>query len=240
MRDSRQEVQPRGSKPVKPPAFQFYPDDFVGGVADMTQAEVGAYILLLCHQWSRGEIPSDPERASLIAKGEVSDHVMAKFPNGKNERMELVRAERAAWVERQRDNGRKGMAKRWHNQAYNEPITTLQPEHNSPSPSPTPIVEMSEGAETEPPAGFPKSESEAIAQAGFVGATPEHAAKCYNLAVSRGYRDAKGNLIRNFRSYLKVTQSYEHDRIRSSNQSPDRNKGYNATQTADALARKVL
>jgi uncharacterized protein YdaU (DUF1376 family) len=76
---------------MKPPAFQFYADDFLAGTADMTQPEVGAYILLLCHQWGRGAIPSDPARAALIAKGEVPAHVMAKFPNGKNERLERVR-----------------------------------------------------------------------------------------------------------------------------------------------------
>ena len=37
---------------MNPPAFQFYTDDFLGGVSDMTQAEVGAYILLLCAQWN--------------------------------------------------------------------------------------------------------------------------------------------------------------------------------------------
>ena len=76
---------------MKPPAFQFYADDFLAGTADMTQPEVGAYILLLCHQWGRGEIPADPARAALIAKGEVPAHVMAKFPNGKNPRLERVR-----------------------------------------------------------------------------------------------------------------------------------------------------
>lgn len=123
------------------PAFQLYVDDFVGGVSDMTQAEVGAYILLLCHQWSRGEIPTDSSRASRIAKGKVSNHVFSKFPNGKNERMEKVRKEKEAWLVKQAANGRKGMAKRWHNESYNEPITTLSPKDNSPSPSPSPKEE---------------------------------------------------------------------------------------------------
>ena len=129
---------------MKPPAFQFYADDFLAGVADMTQAEVGAYILLLCAQWSRGAIPTDPERAALIAKGDVSAHVMAKFPDGMNPRMEQVRQKQADYRAKQADNGRKGMAKRWHNGAYNEPITSLQPKHNSPSPSPSPSPSSSE------------------------------------------------------------------------------------------------
>src|SRR6478609_723176 len=90
---------------IKPPAFQFYADDFLAGVADMTQAEVGSYILLLCNQWSRGEIPTDKARMALIAKGDVTDHVLAKFPDGKNKRMELERAKQDEWREKQRQNG---------------------------------------------------------------------------------------------------------------------------------------
>lgn len=120
----------------KPPAFQFYADDFLAGTCDMTQGEIGAYILLLCHQWNKGVIPLDITRLSILAKGEVTEHVFAKFPNGKNERMEKVRVEREAFCQRQSEAGRRGMAKRWNNQPYNDPnkvvITGLLPEDNSP------------------------------------------------------------------------------------------------------------
>src|SRR5258706_9467091 len=94
----------------KPPAFQFYPDDFMGGTADMTQAEVGAYILLLCHQWNRGSIPVEPERQHMIAKGPVSAHVLAKFkPSAdgllRNERLERERQKQADYRESQRQKG---------------------------------------------------------------------------------------------------------------------------------------
>ncbi len=128
----------------KPPAFQFYADDFLGGVADMTQAEVGAYILLLCRQWSSGEIPTDPARASLIAKGEVTPHVLAKFPGGKNARLEAVRAEQAAYRAKQASAGAQGAQKRWgrhsdpNGVAIATPMAKAWPEDSSPSPSPTP------------------------------------------------------------------------------------------------------
>ena len=118
----------------KPPAFQFYADDFIGGVSDMTQSEVGAYIMLLCHQWNRGEIPTDPNRASLIAKGKVTDHVLSKFPNGKNARMEAVRAERQAWVEKSSIGGSKSAAIRKGGSTTVQPPS--QPKGNTPSPSP--------------------------------------------------------------------------------------------------------
>jgi uncharacterized protein YdaU (DUF1376 family) len=127
----------------KPPAFQFYADDFVSGVSDMTQSEVGAYILLLCRQWCAGEIPADPDRLRLIAKGEVSSHVAAKFVNGKNQRMEQVRAQREEWVEKCRIGGK-------HSAQVKGSSTTLattlgskgqlkgQVNGNTPTPTPTP------------------------------------------------------------------------------------------------------
>jgi hypothetical protein len=114
----------------------------------MTQPEVGAYILLLCHQWSRGEIPQDKDRLKLIAKGEVSNHVTAKFPGGKNARLESERQKQDDWREKQRQNGiASGKARANHrsttvqpplNDRGNELATNGQPKGNSPSPSPSP------------------------------------------------------------------------------------------------------
>lgn len=143
---------------MKSPAFQFYPDDFVGGVADMTQAEVGAYILLLCAQWGRGEVPLDSERAALIAKGPVSAYVMRKFPSGKNPRLERVRANQDAYREAQAENGKAGADKRWgrHSTANGVAVAVPSPENSdptispmarncspSPSPSPSPVSDSS-------------------------------------------------------------------------------------------------
>lgn len=125
---------------MKPPAFQFYADDFVSGVSDMTQCEVGAYILLLCHQWNTGSIPSDQERLKIIAKGNVSDHVISKFENGKNKRMEQVRANLMAYRQRQSEAGRIGMKQRWNKGDDKVVMFPLLPEHNSPSPSPSPTT----------------------------------------------------------------------------------------------------
>lgn len=128
---------------MKPPAFQFYADDFLAGVADMTQAEVGAYILLLCHQWGRGEIPGDAARASLIAKGKVSPHVMSKFPDGKNVRLEKERQKQAEYRQKQSDKGKASAQARFNRGSTNPPPPPPpndQPEGNSPSPSPSPVI----------------------------------------------------------------------------------------------------
>lgn len=136
------------------PAFQFYPDDFLAGTCDMTQNEVGAYVLLLCQQWNRGSIPVEPERQQLLAKGSVSDHVLKKFKKGedgllRNERLETERKKQTEYRERQRLKGIASGRKR-----ATEPKPQLnrgslpvghlvgsgyEPEGNSPSPSPSPI-----------------------------------------------------------------------------------------------------
>lgn len=134
---------------MKPPAFQFYPDDFVGGTLDLTPHEVGCYIRLLCHQWNRGSIPVEPERLKNITGGDVSAHVLAKFQKAndgqlKNSRLEIERQKQADFRERQRQKGIASGLKRAsqlehrlnHGSATVQP--SVEPKGNSPSPSPSP------------------------------------------------------------------------------------------------------
>ena len=147
----------------KAPAFQFYADDFLAGTSDMSAEEVGGYIRLLCHQWTKGGIPNDPERVARIAGlmgSPCVGYVMAKFrlSDGhtlKNERLEKVREEQNAFKARQSAAGTNGAAKRWNKcpddgdpngdpnrVAIATPMATPMagawPEHSSPSPSPSP------------------------------------------------------------------------------------------------------
>lgn len=89
---------------MKAPAFQFYADDFIGGTVDMSAEEVGAYIRLLCYQWGRGAIPETPEAAARVAGCIPSPNVLAKFPGGRNPRMEAVRGKRQAYIDKQKRN----------------------------------------------------------------------------------------------------------------------------------------
>ncbi len=136
---------------MKPPAFQFYADDFSAGTCDLSAADVGAYIRLLCYQWSRGSIPiNDPIKLARIAGAEPSVDVLAKFPNGMNARLESEREKQAAYREAQAMRGKVGAAKRWDGERHSErhsasngtatkaPMAQAQPEHSSPSPSPSP------------------------------------------------------------------------------------------------------
>jgi uncharacterized protein YdaU (DUF1376 family) len=105
----------------KAPAFLFYADDFLAGTADMSAEEVGGYIRLLCHQWTKGSIPNDPERVARMAGlmgSPCVGYVLAKFRlcDGhtlKNARLEKVREEHQAFKARQSTAGANGAAKRW-------------------------------------------------------------------------------------------------------------------------------
>lgn len=145
----------------KAPAFQFYADDFLAGTADMSAEEVGGYIRLLCHQWTKGAIPNDPDRAARMAglMGSPSvGYVLAKFSLSedgmlRNARLERVREEQAEFKARQSTSGKSGAQKRWskcqnhgnpngnpNGVAIATPMATPMaercPEDSSPSPTP--------------------------------------------------------------------------------------------------------
>jgi uncharacterized protein YdaU (DUF1376 family) len=140
----------------KAPAFQFYADDFLAGTLDMSQEDVGSYIRLLCHQWSRGSIPVETEKQQRLAGGSISVDVLVKFPVGddglrRNPRLEEERAKQMQFRQKQREKGLKSAeTRKMVNHGSTAVATTVQPdgqpntqpdgqpEGNSPSPSPTP------------------------------------------------------------------------------------------------------
>lgn len=151
-------------KPKRSPAFQFYADDFLAGTSDMTAEEVGAYIRLLCHQWSKGGIPNDEERAGRMAglMGSPSiRYVFAKFmlcEDGmlRNKRLEEVRRDQNEFKSKQAVSGKLGAEIRWkkcHSDSNPNgnpiakpiatplatPIANAWRNDSSPSPSPSPI-----------------------------------------------------------------------------------------------------
>ena len=100
---------------MNPPAFQFYADDFLSGTADMTAEEVGVYIRLLCHAWSKDGLDDNERLALLAGQCQASSlaHAKTKFSlvDGKlrNARQEKERAKQVEFRAKQAENG----AKRW-------------------------------------------------------------------------------------------------------------------------------
>ena len=147
-------------KTRKAPAFQLYTDDFLAGTLDMSQAEVGQLIRLLCHQWNRGSIPVETEKQQRLAGGCVSVDVLAKFDECedgllRNIRLESVRTEKGKFLQSQSVKGKLSAEKRRlealeRQKQFNQNSTAVepvlqpddqpdtQPEFNSPSPSPSP------------------------------------------------------------------------------------------------------
>ncbi len=75
--------------------FPFYGGDFGRDTAHLDAEEVGAYLLLLIHQWSKGSIPDELKRLVRITKSSESvavDVVAEFFPAGINARLERERA----------------------------------------------------------------------------------------------------------------------------------------------------
>jgi len=126
---------------MKPPAFQFYPDDFIGGTCDLSAKEVGAYIRLLCFQWSKGKIPSDRNKLSRIAGTNVTPEVLAKFEDGMNQRLEFERIKQSEHRDAKKKAGENGAKKRWNNHSTPIvlPMANTMANDSSPSPSPLPI-----------------------------------------------------------------------------------------------------
>ena len=141
------ETKPKG----RAPAFQFYADDFLAGTMTMTNEERGAYISLLCLQWSKGFVTElDIQRICLGMPTHCQSICQSKFEVGddghyRNKRLEKERTKQKERSEKQRDIANL----RWNKDANALPMHCQQdtddhaesvPEVCFPSPSPSPII----------------------------------------------------------------------------------------------------
>lgn len=123
----------------KRPAFQFYVERFIVGTSDMTINEIGAYILLLCRQWDKFELPNNTNKLSAIARcsPEIIESLIEKFPiwcdgNRRNIMLETVRNEQYVYRTKKQAAGVIGASKRWKkpveelSQPIEEPKPTIQ------------------------------------------------------------------------------------------------------------------
>jgi hypothetical protein len=83
---------------IDAPAFDFYPERWLAGVAMFSDSEQLAYLRLLCHQWILGGLPDDLVKLRRLAGKGVTLALLDKFPLGadsqrRNPRLEWVRAE---------------------------------------------------------------------------------------------------------------------------------------------------
>lgn len=129
-------------KTRKAPAFQFYADDFLAGTITMTNEERGAYIALLCLQWSKGSLTENDFQRVCIGMPPHSQRICQdKFQidadgSYRNKRLEAEREKQDQYRKKQTDNAKK----RWvgNATAYATALPAHMPNVCSPSPSPTP------------------------------------------------------------------------------------------------------
>ncbi|MGA0207494.1 MAG: DUF1376 domain-containing protein [Ilumatobacteraceae bacterium] len=119
------------------PWFSFYVGDFVTGTMDFSPNELAAYVRLLCHQWSKGSVPINDQRRLMQVTGLLPDElegvmpmIRAKFPDGRNRRMEREREYR----EKQRQNGGKGGRPKTQTKAKEKPNETQTETQTEPNP----------------------------------------------------------------------------------------------------------
>jgi len=148
-------MTPRGS-----PAFQFYPDNFLGSakVGLMSAEEVGIYWLILCLDWMEGGFELDPAALSRWCRVSPEtftaawDHVLSRCfqkPTGRgkkysNGRLGKEKRKQVEWALKSRAGGiSSGRARTLAaNQRPTKGATKgqplPQPKGNTPSPSPSP------------------------------------------------------------------------------------------------------
>ena len=192
----------KDSKPKgRAPAFQFYADDFLAGTMTMTNEERGAYISLLCLQWSKGFVTElDIQRICLGMPTHCQGICQSKFQLGddghyRNQRLELERSKQKERSEKQR-----GIANlRWnkdakamptHYQEDAEAYAKSVPEVCSPSPSPSPIIKIQ--ADKPPSTRFQKPTLEQLnTKAALIGLSTTEVDKFWNYYESNGWKVGK-------------------------------------------------
>lgn len=107
----------------KPPAFQFYPSDFLSddNVDAMTAKETGGYIRLLCHCWKKGYLNSDTVKLDKLARLEGDKEALQsilgcfEIKDGKyiHKRLDAERVKQKIFRDKCSEAGKVGAEKRW-------------------------------------------------------------------------------------------------------------------------------
>ena len=181
---------------MKPPAFQFYADDFLGGTLNFTDAEVGLYIRLLCVQWSSGGLVDDDFELESYGKGATSvKRVKSKFKKCedgllRNPRLEAERIKQEAYRASRSNNGKHGG--RPNKPHENHMLSQTKAQESSPSPSP--IVEREREASLPEIPPMSRKDYDSLCQ--MRGVPSECAEWFWNTHDARNWTDATGQIIR--------------------------------------------
>jgi hypothetical protein len=194
------ETKPKG----RAPAFQFYADDFLAGTMTMTNEERGAYISLLCLQWSKGCVTElDIQRICLGMPTHCQGICQSKFQLGddghyRNQRLEVERSKQKERSQKQSDIAnlrwnKDAKAMPTHYQEDSEAYARSVPEVCFPSPSPSPITKIQ--ADKPPRVRFQKPTAEELTvEAIKIGLPLSEVDKFLNYYESNGWKVGKNSM----------------------------------------------
>jgi uncharacterized protein YdaU (DUF1376 family) len=194
------DTKPKG----RAPAFQFYADDFLAGTMTMTNEERGAYISLLCLQWSKGFVTElDIQRICLGMPTHSHGICQSKFqadPESKyrNQRLEVERSKQKERSQKQSDIAnlrwnKDAKAMPTHYQEDAKAYAESVPEVCFPSPSPSPIIKIQ--ADKPPRVRFQKPTVEELtAEAIKIGLPVTEVDKFFNYYESNGWKVGKNSM----------------------------------------------
>jgi uncharacterized protein YdaU (DUF1376 family) len=237
---------------AKPPAFRFYPADFVMGTATMTGAQIGSYVLMLCHQWDNGHVPDDLKLICRIGKCPASvgmSILESKFPKWedglrRNERLERERDKALVFSKSQSNKGSAGAKKRWENNgpchppAIAQPMPVPIPEHGLPVSVSVPLSKDKHEREPHAPEADRPGEKEVKDYAVQIGVAEWRALDWLDEMKGGGWLDFNHRPVADWRAMLRrVKAKWEADGRPS--QPPSRSQGSSQSQ-GSSTADKIL
>lgn len=130
------------------PAFQFYPDRWLGGTSHLSPAARGIYLDLLCWQWNHVKpLPTSATTRAQIGRCtleqftsawvEIADKFQETTQGFANDALERVRGEGMVFLESQREKAKLGAAARWKDHKKDAPANApgIAPANAPPMPS---------------------------------------------------------------------------------------------------------
>lgn len=111
------------------PAFDFYPERFWFAVEGWTDSEICRYWRLLSQQWMRDGLPESVKELEGMARGKLTERVLAKFPvadDGKrrNPFLEQLRDEQRQRIQKAKEKSDRMHAARYGKQSLERATST--------------------------------------------------------------------------------------------------------------------
>jgi len=207
------------------PHMPLYLDRFLGGTMHFGADEIGAYILLIAHQWQHGHVENDQAMIERVARCEYGRlrRVLAKFERrGEhlvNAVCDKVRRDREDWIKSQSERGKKGMAARWgtkdnggYNAGYNGGYNQRNNHTDTDTDTYTYSDTESDGGGAPPRALTeaksrvlnPPSFEECIEMASAIGMDQRQVETFFTHYDSQGWKKGNGQPVTNIRSAMQA------------------------------------